>query len=176
MKKFYIISFITLLVTVFNMCHKAALFPESDYDKRLSGGAATVFDASSKALSNAIEGLSVRDQFVHSVGDNTFDQTFMAPPPPIFTGLGPIYNNISCVNCHRNDREGIPTTGSSSSGLLMRISQAGTGQHAGPLAIKGFGTQIQDQAVIGAEPEASVNITYMDVQVVYPDGTIEVLR
>jgi CxxC motif-containing protein (DUF1111 family) len=176
MKKIYIISAIAILVTAFSMCHKAGLFPDDDYDERLSAGAATIFDASSKAFTNPVAGLSTRNLFVHNVGDNTFDQTFVAPPSPIFTGLGPIYNNISCVNCHRNDGEGNPTTGSSTAGLLMRISQEGTDANGGPLPIDGFGTQIQDQAVIGAQPEATVNISYIDVPVSYPDGTTATLR
>jgi len=158
------------------MCHKAEVFSDSGYDERLSGGAATVFDASSRAFSIAINGLSDRNLLVHNTGDNTFDQTFVTPPSPIFTGLGPVYNNISCINCHRNDGEGIPTTGFSTSGLLMRISQQGTDANGGPLGINGFGTQIQDQAVIGAQPEATVNISYIDVTVSYPDGTTVTLR
>jgi CxxC motif-containing protein (DUF1111 family) len=176
MKKIYIISIIIILVAAFSMCHKAEIFSDSGYDERLSGGAATVFDASSRAFSIAINGLSDRNLLVHNTGDNTFDQTFVTPPSPIFTGLGPVYNNISCINCHRNDGEGIPTTGFSTSGLLMRISQQGTDVNGGPLAIDGFGTQIQDQAVIGAQPEATVNISYIDVPVSYPDGTTVTLR
>ncbi len=176
MKKIFVISAIAIFVASFSMCHKAEVFSESGYDERLSAGAATVFDASSKAFTNAFDGLSARNEFVHNAGDNTFDQTFVAPPSPIFTGLGPIFNNISCVNCHRNDGEGIPTAGFATSGLLMRISQPGTDANGGPLAIDGFGTQIQDQAVIGAQPEATVNINYTDLPVTYPDGTTVTLR
>lgn len=176
MKKFSIIIGIVIFVFAFSMCHKAGIFSDDGYDDRLSGGSATVFDASSKAFTHAVDGLSERDAFVHTIGDKTFDQTFVAPPSPIFTGLGPVYNNISCVNCHRNDGEGIPTTGSATSGLLMRISQAGTDAHGGPLGIDGFGAQIQDQAVVGTQPEATVNITYSDSTVTYPDGTTVTLR
>ncbi len=154
------------------MCNKASVFSDSGYDERLSGGAATVFDATSHALSNEINGLSTRDARVHEIGDQTFSQTFVAPPSPIFTGLGPIFNNISCVNCHRNDGEGIPTAGFSNSGLLMRLSLPGVDANNGPLAVPGFGTQLQDQAVAGAQPEANVNITYTDSSVTYPDGAV----
>lgn len=158
------------------MCHKAGVFADSGYDDRMSGGAATVLDASSKAFGNRVDGLSARDESVHITGDATFSQTFVAPPSPIFTGLGPVYNNISCVNCHRNDAEGIPTAGFSNSGLLCRLSLPGQDSLGGPLAIPGFGTQLQDQAVIGASPEANVVITYTDLPVTYPDGTTVTLR
>ncbi|MBS1934378.1 MAG: thiol oxidoreductase [Bacteroidetes bacterium] len=176
MKKYYIVISLIIFVAAFSMCNKSTAFSESGYDERLSGGAATVFDATSNAFSNAVSGLSVRDQRVHDLGDQTFAQTFVAPPSPIFTGLGPIFNNISCVNCHRNDGEGIPTAGFSNSGLLFRISQQGTDANGGPLAVPGFGTQLQDQAVLGAQPEANMNITYTDLPVTYPDGTVVTLR
>lgn len=158
------------------MCHKSESFADTGYDERLSGGAATVFDATTHAFSDVIPRLSVRDDRVHEIGDQTFAQTFVAPPSPIFTGLGPIFNNISCVNCHRNDGIGLPTAGFSNSGLLMRISLPGADPHGGPLAVPGFGLQIQDQAVLGAKSEASVSISYTDLPVTYPDGTTVVLR
>jgi len=176
MKKFYIITIISVFVGAFSMCHKAEVFPDNGYDERLSGGAATVFDVSSKAFTNMVDGLDARNQKVHEIGDKTFEQVFVAPPSPIFTGLGPIYNNVSCINCHRNDGQGIPTAGFANSGLLMRISQPGTDPHGGPLAIPGFGAQIQDQSVQGAKPEANIDISYTDQLVTYPDGTVVTLR
>ena len=177
MKKFYIITGIIVFVSAFSMCHKADIFPVSEYDDRLSGGAATALDASSRAFENTVDGLSARDIVIHNTGDATFGQTFVAPPSPIFTGLGPVYNNISCINCHRNDAEGIPTAGFSNSALLIRISMNNSiDANGGPLAVPGFGTQVQDQAVIGARAEANVNITYTDLPVIYPDGTVVTLR
>ncbi len=158
------------------MCNKASVFSDNGYDIRLSGGDATIFDATSHALTNPIEGLSARDLHVHEVGDKAFEQVFVAPPAPLFAGLGPVFNNISCINCHRNDGEGIPTAGFSNSGLLMRISLPGADANGGPLAVPGFGGQLQDQAVLGAQPEVHVNINYIDVPVTYPDGSIVTLR
>lgn len=176
MKKFYIIICISIFVGAFSMCNKAGVFADSGFDDRLSGGAATVFDATTHAFSNEMPGLDTRSARVHQIGDQTFAQTFVAPPSPIFTGLGPIFNNISCTNCHRNDGEGIPTAGFSNSGLLFRISQPGTDANGGPLGVPGFGLQIQDQAVLGVQPEATMNISYSDLPVVYPDGTTVTLR
>ena len=176
MKKTYILIGIAGFVMAFSMCHKAADFPEIGYDERMSGGEATVLDESSKAFTLAVSGLSARDARVHTIGDQIFDQTFVAPPSSIFAGLGPVYNNVSCVNCHRNDGEGIPTAGFSNAGLLFRISQPGTDAHGGPLAVPGYGGQLQDQAVLGTTPEATINIAYTDVPVTYPDGTVVTLR
>lgn len=176
MKKFFLFFGISIFVMAFNMCHKADEFPDSGYDDRLSGGAATTFDATSKAFGDVVNGLSARDLTVHEIGDETFGQTFIAPPAIKFTGLGPVYNNVSCINCHRNDGEGIPTAGFSNSGLLFRISIPGTDNHGGPNPAPGFGVQLQDKAVIGAKPEANINITYTDVPVTYPDGSVVILH
>lgn len=176
MNKIFIISGITLLITCLSMCHKADLLPAAGYDDQLSAGSATTFDASSHAFTHAIDGLSARDQRVHDLGDQTFESKFVAPPAPVFGGLGPIFNNVSCINCHRNDGGGLPTTGSATSGMLMRISQAGQDINRAPLAIDGYGTQVQDLAILGARPEALVNITYTAIPYTYPDGTMLTLR
>ena len=176
MKKFYVVLGIVIFVCVFSMCHKADVFPEAGYDDRLSGGAATTFDATSKAFGDVVDGLNARDQKVHEIGDETFGQTFVAPPAIRFTGLGPVYNNVSCINCHRNDGEGLPTAGFSNSGLLFRISIPGKDPYGGPNPVPGFGVQLQDKAVIGAQAEARINITYTDLPVTYPDGTTIMLH
>jgi CxxC motif-containing protein (DUF1111 family) len=176
MKKIYILAFISIMVIVLSRCHKAELTPESGYDDRLSGGTATVFDESSHALTHSIEGMVERDQRVHELGDQTFEAKFVSPPASVFGGLGSIYNNVSCINCHRNDGGGFPSTGAATSGLLMRISQNGQDPHGGPLAENGYGTQIQDQAVYGYTPEAKVSISYIEVPFTYPDGAAASLR
>jgi CxxC motif-containing protein (DUF1111 family) len=176
MKKFYVILSLAVLVAAFSRCHKADIFPDSGYDPRLSGGAATIFDASSHAFSVPMDGLDARNTVIHNTGDNTFGQTFVAPPAPHFEGLGPVYNNNSCVNCHSGDGEGSPITGLSGSGMLMRVSLRGMDAHGGPLPVPGFGTQIQDQSVFGAAPEATLNIGYTNLPVTYPDGSVVNLR
>ncbi len=176
MKKLNIVLVISLLVISLSRCHKADTAPESTYDDRLSGGNATTFDETSHALTIALEGMSARDERVHELGDQTFEAKFVAPPSTVFGGLGPIFNNVSCINCHRNDGGGFPSTGSATSGLLMRISQTGTEVHGGPLAVPGFGTQLQDQAIFGSKPEVNVNISYTENRFTYPDGRITSLR
>jgi CxxC motif-containing protein (DUF1111 family) len=175
-KKIYIIVALCGFVGAFSMCNKSDAFSEEGYDDRLSGGSFTTLDASTQAMKQPIDGMTDRQQRVHTIGDGTFDQVFVAAPAPHFGGLGPIFNNLACVNCHRNDGGGFPSTGSSNSGLLFRISVPGLDEHGGPLAAPGFGGQIQDQALLGASPEASPAISYTDLPVSYPDGTTVTLR
>jgi len=175
-KKFYIILILGAAVYTFSRCNKSGAFPEDGYDERLSGGSFTTLNESTQAFKQMIDELTAREERIHIIGDGTFDQVFVAAPAPHFGGLGPVYNNISCVNCHRNDGGGFPSTGNSSSGMLMRISIPGTDEHGGPLAAPGFGLQVQDRALLGATPEANVTINYTDQTVTYPDGSSVTLR
>lgn len=176
MKKFSIIVVLTAFVFAFSMCHKSGVFEEENYDDRLSGGAATVFDATSKAFTHSVDGLSAHDEHVHELGDVGFEQTFVAAGAARFGGLGPVFNNVSCISCHHNDGKGTPTAGFSTSSLLFRLSLPGLDEHGGPNAVPGYGLQLQDQALFGVPCEAKVNITYNDVPVTYPDGSTVILR
>lgn len=176
MKKLSILLVLGVSVYAFSRCNKSEAFPASEYDDRLSGGSFTTLDASTQAFKQSIDGLTDRQQVVHNIGDGTFDQVFVAAPAPHFGGLGPVFNNIACINCHRNDGGGFPSFGSSTSGMLMRISIPGTDEHGGAVAAPGFGLQIQDQALLGTVPEATANVSYTDLAVSYPDGTAVTLR
>lgn len=176
MKKYSVLLGIVLICTIFGMCRKAERFTEEDYDERLSGGAATVFDETSKALGHAVPGLNAHDSRFHSLGDAGFSQTFITDPAPRFGGLGPVFNNVSCISCHHNDGKGTPTAGTVTSSMLMRVSTGINNEHGGPGAVSGYGNQIQDLSVHGVAPEAKVSITYTDKIVSYPDGTTVTLR
>ena len=141
-------------------CQKSAVFPASQYDDRLSGGSETIFDATSHAFSGMFSGLSARDEHIHELGDLTFSQSFVTEPAPIHGGLGPLYNNTACINCHHNDGIGLPTAGDLQSSLLMRISMPGTNQYGNPLPVPGYGNQLQDKAIFGTQPECKININY----------------
>lgn len=163
-----------LLLLSFSMCRKAdpaALDDESRFDPRLSGGMSTFFDDGSGSLGTPIPGLSARDQFVHEVGDKLFEQPFVAAPAPLYGGLGPVFNNISCGNCHHNDGFGLPTFGQLGSSLLMRLSLPGEDEHGGPVAVPGFGGQLQNMSLLGSVPEALVDVSYTSTDFAFPDGS-----
>jgi len=179
MKKAFVISGCVLLIISCVMCRKAnpaAVDDDSRFDPRLSGGAATFMDISSGSFSAAIPGLSVNDERIHDLGDKIFEQSFVAAPAPRFGGLGPAFNNTSCTNCHHNDGFGLPTFGALGSSLLMRISIPGTDTHGGPNAAPGFGGQVQNMALLGVQPEATVDLSYTEQTYSFPDGEMASLR
>ena len=149
---------------------------DANYDERLSGGSATVFDETSKALGHAFEGLNNRDAQVHEQGDAAFGQTFVAATAPINSGLGPVFNNVSCISCHHNDGKGTPTAGFVNSSLLFRLSVPGVDAFGGPLAIPNFGGQLQDVAIFGKQAEANVSINYTNLPYTYSSGETVTLR
>ena len=158
-----------------SFCRKAGEFSTDLYDLRLSGGAATTFLSNSKAFSDPIFGMETYDAFVHSVGDGIFSQVFVSAPAPHFPGLGPIYNNVSCVSCHHNDGKGTPTLGLVESSLLARISIPGVAGDGGAVAAPGFGLQLQDKSLTGT-PEVKVNVRYIEIPFTFPDGEAVSLR
>lgn len=50
-------------------------FPDDGFDSRLSGGAATTFDTTSKAFTHPVDGLSARNLQIHELGDASFEQS-----------------------------------------------------------------------------------------------------
>ncbi len=175
MKKLCVMCIIGLIILAGTFCRKAVNLPDSDYNSQLSGGAATTFLSNSQAFGDPVPGLQAYDAFVHDVGDDIFSQVFVSAPAPHFGGLGPVYNNVSCVSCHHNDGKGTPTLGDVQSSLLTRISIPGMDANGGPLAAPGFGLQIQDKSVHG-QPEAKVSVTYTEIPFTFPDGETVSLR
>lgn len=165
-----------ILVLALVKCQKSSVFPEAQYNDELSGGSETVFNATSQAFGNMFPGLTGYDTYIHNLGDRVFGQSFVTAPAPIHSGLGPLFNNTSCTNCHHNDGIGLPTAGELQSSLLMRISLSGTDVHGGPVAVPGYGLQLQDKAVFGKLPECKVNIVYAYNTYSFADGETYELR
>jgi CxxC motif-containing protein (DUF1111 family) len=139
----------------------------------LAGGdGSTVSNRSSKAYSFPAPGLTADELGQHAAGDAAFEAKFVTAPAPVHPGLGPVFNNVSCAACHLGDGRGMPVVGDGPlrSHMLVRVSTA-----AGD-PLPGIGSQIQDHAIFGVEPEATVTVTYEDVPGTYGDGAPYTLR
>jgi len=176
LKRNILAGILLISVLLLSMCRKPEPFPASQYDERYSAGVNTVFNATSKAFGNPFPGLGGHDLTVHALGDAIFGASFVSAPAPVFPGLGPLYNNVSCVSCHHNDGTGVPTAGDAQSSLLMRISLAGTDEHGGPVPVPGYGLQLHDKAILGVPQQAKVNISYTYQTYTLPDGAQYELR
>lgn len=158
-------------------CSKAPLISLDENAEMLSGGAQTVFDESSRAYSHPFGGMPGNLNLLHEIGDLQFEQTFVSAPAPRNSGLGPLYNNVSCVSCHINDGRGkVPGSGEMAASILFRISIPGHDAHGGPLAVPYFGDQIQPRSTQGTVKEGDVLISYTELSGQFYDGTPYALR
>lgn len=147
-------------------------------NNEFSGGDTTVFVQSSSAFGNPAPNLSPEGVARHLLGDSEFEQSFVTAPALINGGLGPAFNNNSCIACHPKDGRGRPSEeGGTSNSFFLRISIPGTDpKTGGSLAMPGFGTQLFDRAVFGVQPEAVVKTTYTEINGKFGDNTPYRLR
>ena len=146
-------------------------------DRQLAGGSTTVFINTSNAYGTPAPNLSGADLALHLTGDLTFESVYVTPPNKVNGGLGPIFNNSSCISCHPKDgRAPFPTNLNARSGFFMRVSLPGIADNGGPVPVPSFGLQIQNQAVFGVEPEAQFQVTYSTIVEELADGTKVTLR
>ncbi|SFU29012.1 CxxC motif-containing protein, DUF1111 family [Pustulibacterium marinum] len=142
-----------------------------------AGGATTVYLTSSNAFSTPASNLSGEDLDLHLFGDVEFEAAFVTAPAEVNGGIGTIFNNTSCISCHPKDgRSAFPTNINSLSGFFLRISAEGTDEHGGPNPMTGYGTQVQNQAIFGYEPEAKFQVSYTQIVETLADGTEVVLQ
>ena len=98
----------------------------------------TVAPADGDVFDAPVEGLTQSELAAFARGDAEFGRQF-APN----SGLGPIFNDVSCATCHSGDGRGQLRN------ALQRIGSA-SDDFLRPLG----GPQIQDKAIPGADPEA----------------------
>ena len=140
----------------------------------LSGGDTTIFDASSHAFSIPAPNLSTAALEKHLDGDVEFEAVFVTAPAEVNPGLGPIYNNISCVNCHSRDGRGRPPDDGRLVSMLFRLSLPNAeNEQSGkpPIPVPGYGTQLNNRAIYGTPAEGNVKISYSEEPLVTADGT-----
>ena len=145
-----------------------------------SGGETTVFDASSHAFSIPAPNLAPAAFEKHLEGDVEFEAVFVTAPAVVNPGLGPIYNNVSCINCHSRDGRGRPPDSDEGLvSLLFRLSLPKTEDSIDgkpPIPVPGFGTQLNNRAIVDADPEGKVKIDYTEQTLTTADGTRVHLR
>lgn len=170
-----------LLLTVLAISCKPDIQPEikrADYDitTELSGGKGTIFLESSHAYSQPIGGLSEAEVRKHDAGDVLFESNFVSGGSEVRTGLGPLFNNISCNACHPSDGRSIfPKELNAPSGFFLRIS-SGNDLINGPIGAPGFGGQLQQVAIRGNVPEVKFGVTFIDRTVTLAGGDVVVLK
>jgi len=137
-----------------------------------AGGSTTLYNATSNAFSLPAPNLSGAGLQLHFRGDASFEATFVTAPATVNGGLGPIYNNTSCISCHARDGRGRPPLpGETTASMLFRISVPGQAEDGGPAPVPGFGGQLQERSIFGRQTEATMTISYRDSIGRFADGS-----
>lgn len=125
-------------------------------DSQLAAGAMTVANRSSASFEQPGGGLSPAERRRHGEADLLFDRTHVPHGGSADAGLGPQFIANSCIACHVRNGRGRATPEEA----LVRIALR---QASGETPVPGLGQQVQDKAVLGAEPEARVRIDWQNV-------------
>jgi CxxC motif-containing protein (DUF1111 family) len=139
--------------------------------ERRQGGDTTVDDRTREAFRHPAANLDAQGQALFQAGRSSFDFIWQVPK------LGPLFNHHSCVGCHALNGRGRVMIGMGPvSEALIRTSQVeGTDAHGGPLAVDGYGTQLQDHATVGL-PEVRVTLTWVETTEMFADGELVGMR
>ncbi len=159
-------------------CRKDNTTPPEDLSAEYRpGGATTVSGFFSDGFEQPCANLTADEVARHLDGDVAFEAIYVTAPAQVNSGLGPLFNQNSCVSCHgRNGRAAFPASEEDLGGLLLRLSMEGAGSHGEPLVLPGFGGQLQTKAVWGVQPEARVSIQFVERVRQFTDGTPYTLR
>ena len=162
-----------------------------------SGGEATSLDAASTShsFSYPLPSLNEQELNLHLLGDVHFERPFSDESQLLESGLGPAYNNSSCIACHNLDGRGSLPLGLNThtwtqlgvnEALFLRVSieneeilngeRNAANQFGAPVPVPGYSSQLFHVGSFGlrdgitADGQASVRIKLDRSEFQYPDG------
>jgi len=167
----------TIAIALSTSYNRPQLAHDTDGTSSSAGGSTTFVNRSSHGFGQPAPGLNAKELALHTKGDATFDAVFVTAPAPINPGLGPQFNSNSCSGCHLKNGRGMPQLGQA---LIRTSLPAGAGlpvvETEGVVPDPVLGTQLQDSAVYGEQPEARVAIDWAETTGRYLDGEAFELR
>jgi len=166
-------SGVVLLWLVMMSCHDEGPVITVQPESVLAGGETTIFSTGPDAYTFPLANLDQAGIERHFIADGIFGQQFVSAPANQFGGIGPLFNQNSCESCHvRNGRGIVPQfEGDLSTGLLLRLSVPGAGEHGRIIPVPGFGGQLQNKAIFNVSAEGKMGMTEVNQLVHYLDGT-----
>jgi CxxC motif-containing protein (DUF1111 family) len=168
------------LVACLSACDAPPRFTEPEPGEERSAGQATVKRQDRQAYSLPSATLPREQRLDFSVGNSFFRSPWVIAPSSTTArdGLGPLFNTNACQNCHIRDGRGHPPgpDALNAVSMLVRLSIApATGEQAlleriGVVPEPTYGTQLQDMAIPGVQPEGKVRVEYSAIEVRFDDG------
>lgn len=123
--------------------------------------------------SGALAGLSSADAVRFEIGAAIFASVWV-PAPDVSDGadgLGPLYNAVSCAQCH--PARTLPTSAAAASGRATVVVRSVLRLGPGGLSNRGdprYGRQLQDHAVPGLAAEGHVQVGWAQSTITLADG------
>ncbi|MFJ7567721.1 di-heme oxidoredictase family protein [Herminiimonas sp. NPDC097707] len=145
----------------------------------LSGGTSTTASQSREAFSQPSPVIDEEHLRVFATGRSMFRQSWViASATDRATGLGPVYNRISCIACHARNGRGNAPDGPEGSmqAMLLRLSVPGIGPHGGAKPHPAYGDQLNEHGVPGVPGEGIGFLVYDEHIETLADGETIVLR
>jgi len=167
--------------------------PTTDFTKPepfelMQGGAGTSRkDVNRDAFSQSSANITFEEEATFKLGNALFRKNWVSSPSSTQAsdGLGPLFNERACQNCHVRDGRGRPPEGVSSTSMFLRLARdASTEEEKATLADRRalnfpdpiYGSQLQELAVPGLRGEGRMRVDYSEEKVTLGDGTAVLLR
>ena len=168
--------------------------PTTDFSKpepfeRMQGGAGTSRkDANRDAFSQSSENITFEEEGSFKLGNALFRKNWVSSPSSTQAsdGLGPLFNERACQNCHLKDGRGRPPEGETdTTSMFLRLArEASTAEEKAAIADHKvlnfpdpvYGTQLQELAVPGLKSEGRMHVDYREEKLTLGDGSVVSLR
>ncbi|WFP63045.1 di-heme oxidoredictase family protein [Mesorhizobium sp. WSM4904] len=168
--------------------------PTGDFTKPepfelMQGGAGTSRkDINRDAFSQSSANITFEEEATFKLGNALFRKNWVSSPSSTQAsdGLGPLFNERACQNCHLKDGRGRPPGGGTgSTSMFLRLARdASSAEETAALADHKllnlpdsvYGSQLQDLAVPGLKGEGRMRVDYSEQKVTLGDGTVVSLR
>ncbi|TPI14894.1 thiol oxidoreductase [Mesorhizobium sp. B4-1-3] len=172
----------------------AVTSPTTDFTKPerfelMQGGAGTSRkDVNRDAFSQSSANITFEEEGIFKLGNALFRKNWVSSPSSTQAsdGLGPLFNERACQNCHLNDGRGHPPEGDAgSTSMFLRLARdASNAEEKAALADHKllnfpdpvYGAQLQGLAVPGLKGEGRMRVDYQEQKVTLGDGAVVSLR
>ena len=174
---------------VLSVTRPTADFSRPEPFERMQGGAGTSRkDANRDAFSQSSANITFEEEGTFKLGHTIFRKNWVSSPSSTQAsdGLGPLFNERACQNCHLKDGRGRPPeAGVGSTSMFLRLArEAGNAEEKAALADHKvlnfpdpvYGSQLQELAVPGLRGEGRMRVEYREEKVTLGDGSIVSLR
>lgn len=155
----------------------------------MQGGAGTSEkDVNRDAFSQSSANITFEEEGNFKLGNALFRKNWVSSPSSTQAsdGLGPLFNERACQNCHLKDGRGRPPEGDAgSTSMFLRLARdAGSAEERAALAGHEalnfpdpvYGSQLQELAVPGLKGEGRMRVDYQEQKVTLGDGAVVSLR